>query len=281
MTNNRIISLENKNVIVLIDTFFGGKIIELTNKKTNYNWVWFLKNQYQNFNPSQFSDYDSQWIGGYEELFPNDKIEPVNGELAPDHGELWSSNWNLLNVSDDFLELSCEGYFSKSAINKKFILQENSIKVLYEIENFKLNKFLFKLHLAMPINETLIDFKFSSFQKVDKQFGNIISDHDLSSFLNNVNENESKNDFAYFYGNDGLINITNSDNKVRIKYDQTSLPYLWIFQTRGGWNNLNVNVIEPCNAGLKDIEEAYDNNLLYIPENNIFKTWYEIEVYEN
>ena len=60
-------------------------------------------------------------------------------------------------------------------------------------------------------------------------------------------------------------------------------PYLicGFFRTRGGWNNLNVNVIEPCSAGLKDIEEAYDNNLLYIPENNIFRTWYEIEVYEN
>lgn len=281
MTNNRIITLENKNISVLTDTFFGGKIIELTNKKTNYNWVWFLKDKYQNFNPSQFSDYDSQWIGGYEELFPNDKIESVNGELAPDHGELWSSKWNLLDVGDDFLELSCKGYFSKSVINKKFILQENGIKVFYEIENLKLDKFLFKLHLAMPINKTSIDFKFSSFKKVDKEFGNIISHNDLSSFLNDVNENESKNDFAYFYGNDGLVNITNRDNKVRIKYDQKSLPYLWIFQTRGGWNNLNVNVIEPCSAGLKDIEEAYDNNLLYIPENNIFRTWYEIEVYEN
>ena len=281
MTNNRIITLENKDISVLIDTFFGGKVIELTNKKTNYNWVWFLKNKYQDFNPSQFSDYDSQWIGGYEELFPNDKIESVNGELAPDHGELWSSKWNLLDVGDDFLELSCKGYFSKSVINKKFVLQENSIKVYYEIENLKLDKFLFKLHLAMPINKTSIDFKFSSFKKVDKEFGNIISHNDLSSFLNDVNENESKNDFAYFYGNDGLVNITNRDNKVRIKYDQKSLPYLWIFQTRGGWNNLNVNVIEPCTAGLKDIEEAYDNSLLYIPENNIFRTWYEIEVYEN
>ena len=165
MTNNRIITLENKDISVLIDTFFGGKVIELTNKKTNYNWVWFLKNKYQDFNPLQFSDYDSQWIGGYEELFPNDKIESVNGELAPDHGELWSSKWNLLDVGDDFLELSCKGYFSKSVINKKFVLQENSIKIYYEIENLKLDKFVFKLHLAMPINKTSIDFKFSSFKK--------------------------------------------------------------------------------------------------------------------
>ncbi len=281
MKNNRIISLENKNISVLIDTYFGGKIIELKNKKTNYNWVWYLNNKHKNFNPAQFSDYDSQWIGGYEELFPNDKIELVNGEFSPDHGELWSSKWDLIDVGDDFLELSCEGYFSKSIINKKFQLQENNIKVFYKIEDLKLEKFLFKLHLAMPINKTIVDFKFSHFQKVDNEFGNIISQNDLSNFLNNVNENESKNDFAYFYGNDGLINITNGNNKVRIKYDQVSLPYLWVFQTRGGWNNLNVNVVEPCNAGLKDTEEAFNNNLLYIPKNNIFKTWYEIDVYEN
>ena len=96
-----------------------------------------------------------------------------------------------------------------------------------------------------------------------------------------MNENESKNDFAYFYGIDGSVNITNGKNKIALNYDKKSLPYLWIFQTRGGWNNLNVNVIEPCNAGLKDISEAYVNDLLYIPNNYRFSTWYEIEVYEN
>ena len=50
MKNNRIISLENKNISVLIDTYFGGKIIELKNKKTNYNWVWYLNNKHENFN---------------------------------------------------------------------------------------------------------------------------------------------------------------------------------------------------------------------------------------
>ena len=33
MTNNRIITLENKDISVPIDTFLGGKVIELTNKK--------------------------------------------------------------------------------------------------------------------------------------------------------------------------------------------------------------------------------------------------------
>ena len=61
-------------------------------------------------------------------------------------------------------------------------------------------------------------------------------------------------------------------------YDKVTLPYFWIFQTRGGWNNLNVNVLEPCNSGLKDIEEAAKSNLIHIPKQNNFKTWYTIEL---
>jgi len=275
------VTLENNYIAVDIDEKYGGKITRLENKISQHNWVWFRSEKRKDFKPTQYSDYDSQWIGGYEELFPNDKIEPLNGDLAPDHGELWPSKWEVVDKNNDLIRLSCNGYFSKSEIQKTFKLHENKVKVFYEINNIKLDKFLFKLHLAMPISKTSIEFKFTSFKKVDKKFGNIISNNDLSNFLNNVNENESKNDFAYFYGIDGLVNIKNGKNKIALKYDKESLPYLWIFQTRGGWNNLNVNVIEPCNAGLKDISEAYDNDLLYIPNNYRFTTWYEIEVYEN
>ena len=275
------LTLENNYIAVDIDEKYGGKITRLENKISEYNWVWFNNEKRKDFNPVEYSDYDSQWIGGYEELFPNDKIESFNGDLAPDHGELWSSKWEIVDEHNDSLRLCCKGYFSESVIQKTFKLQENKVKVNYEINNIKLDKFLFKLHLAMPINKTSLEFKFTSFKKVDKKFGNIISNNDLSNFLNNVNENESKNDFAYFYETDGLVNITNGKNKLVLNYDKKSLPYLWIFQTRGGWNNLNVNVIEPCNAGLKDVSEAYDNNLLYIPNNYRFSTWYEIEVYEN
>ena len=63
-----------------------------------------------------------------------------------------------------------------------------------------------------------------------------------------------------------------------MKYDNKTLPYFWIFQSRGGWNNLNVNVLEPCNSGLKDIDDAVKKNLIYLPKKNKFETWYTIEL---
>ena len=90
---NSFIKLENSNLLVLVDINYGGKIVKLTNKKRMevIGFGLMIKN-YLKFSPAQYSDYDSQWIGGYEELYPNDKVELINGKHAPDHGELWSSS---------------------------------------------------------------------------------------------------------------------------------------------------------------------------------------------
>ena len=92
------------------------------------------------FSPTQYSDYDSQWIGGYEELYPNDKVELINGKHAPDHGELWSSSWEITSNTRTSLEIKCEGYFSNSMIIKKFELIGNKLFVNFEIKEIKFKK---------------------------------------------------------------------------------------------------------------------------------------------
>ena len=60
---NNFIRLENSNLLVLIDVNYGGKIVKLINKDNGSNWVWFNDSKYSKFSPTEFSDYDSQWIG--------------------------------------------------------------------------------------------------------------------------------------------------------------------------------------------------------------------------
>ena len=75
------------------------------------------------------------------------------------------------------------------------------------------------------------------------------------------------------------IKVTNENNDMCVfEYDKSTLPYFWIFQSRGGWNNLNVNVLEPCNSGIKDLEEAIKQNKIFLPKSQNYKTWYTIEV---
>tara|TARA_B100000965_G_C19543366_1_gene736605 strand:+ start:15 stop:851 length:837 start_codon:yes stop_codon:yes gene_type:complete len=277
MSNN--IKLENEFIYVDIDISHGGKPVKIFDKKKNIDWVWYNSDQQKYFNPKKYSDYDSQWIGGYEELYPNDKVEIIEGNEAPDHGELWSSNWKIVNQSIESLEISTKGYFSKTLVNKKFKLTKNKLSVRYDLSEINLKKFLFKLHLALPINNNKIYFTFERFKKVDNNFGNIVNSKNLNNFLSLINENQNSNDFLYFYGVDGKVHIQDRNgNKLKLTYDKETLPYFWIFQSRGGWNNLNVNVLEPCNSGLKDIEDAYDQNMIYLPKSDRYKTWYTIEV---
>ncbi len=275
----QIVNLENENIRLSVDISYGGKPISLINKKHNTEWVWFDEDKKFNFNPEQYSDYDSQWIGGYEELFPNDKVEVFNNRQAPDHGELWASHWKILKKSQTSLTIVTKGYFTNAYVYKEFDLNSNKLTVHYSFDEINLDTFLFKLHLALPINQNKIDFNFESYQKVDEQFGNIASNNNLNSFISSINKNEGTNDFIYFYGVDGKISVKDrEDNELILRYDNKTLPYFWIFQSRGGWNGLNVNVLEPCNAGLKDIDEAAKKNLIYLPKKNKFETWYTIEL---
>ena len=273
------LTLENNYIAVDIDEKYGGKITRLENKISEYDWVWFSNKKRKDFKPVAYSDYDSQWIGGYEELYPNDKVELMNDKQAPDHGELWSSTWEIINHSATSLEIKCDGYFSSSIIFKKFELIGNKLIVNLDIKKIKFKNYLFKLHLALPINNHAVEFEFESFKKVDNQFGNIVQEDNLNDFLTSINADERRNDFVYFYGINSEIKIFDQkDNICILEYDKDTLPYFWIFQSRGGWNNLNVNVLEPCNSGLKDIQTAVKNNLIYIPNDNNFHTWYTIEL---
>ena len=152
---NSFINLENEYLKIQIDASFGGKIVEILDKKNKVNWVWFDRQKYNNFNPNQYSDYDSQWIGGYEELFPSDKVEIFKDHKSPDHGELWSSTWDIVYKSKSSLELYCKGYFSNSEITKTIQIQNNKIFVDYAINKISLDYFLFKLHLALPIEKNM------------------------------------------------------------------------------------------------------------------------------
>ena len=54
--------------------------------------------------------------------------------------------------------------------------------------------------------------------------------------------------------------------------------HIFGYFSQEGWNNLNVNVLEPCNSGLKDLADAVKSDLIYLPKSNNYKTWYTIEV---
>ena len=151
----KIIKLENSHLEVEIIPELGGRVQKLINKKSNFDWVWKNKNL-QISTVEKGTNYDDNWQGGWEELFPNDAVENFCWGKGYDHGETWSHSWNILEQSNDSLELNTSNLESGSEIKKKYFLIKNKLRVEYQLfVNFE-DIFLFKLHLALPINSKCI-----------------------------------------------------------------------------------------------------------------------------
>jgi len=272
----KIVKLENSYLEIEIIPELGGRIQKLLNKKTSFDWVW--KNEKLQISKVEKGiNYDDNWQGGWEELFPNDAIEKFSWGEGFDHGETWSHDWSIVEQSNNTLLLETLRLDSKSTLKKKFILINNRLRVEYQINvNFE-DVFLFKLHLAIPIfSKSKIEGDFNHLMKVDNSFGNIINNKNKLNFFDLV-PNSKLYDFAYVENLNNYLNITQSNNLLKLIYDKKFLKYLWIFQTQGGWKNHNVLVLEPASNGRKLFNDAIDSNL-FVKGPKFSTTFYEVEI---
>lgn len=269
--------IENDLLKVEIIPDLGGRISSLIHKKSKKDWVW--KNP--NLEVSKVDDgknYDMNWQGGWEELFPNDAIENFSWGKGHDHGELWFNSWDLKHINSDSAKLEINNLDSGSKFSKLITIDGPQLICEYEGKINFIDYFLFKLHLAIPLEDTLnIKSDIQSINKVDPNFGNILNTEDHDKFLN-PEINSGLYDFAYLdiLGNEISV-LDERRNQLKIKYDETNLKYFWIFQSQGGWMNHNVIVLEPCTNGRKDLIEAASQGMS-IKGPIDFKTKYTVEL---
>jgi hypothetical protein len=249
------IKLENEFLEIEIIPELGGRVNHLIDKKNKFDWVW--KNIHlETSKVDKTANYDQNWQGGWEELFPNDAIEQFSWGLGFDHGETWSHSWVKESEGTDYIILNTDNLESGSFIQKKYSLFENRLRTDYKLKiNFE-EIFLFKLHLAVPITENCkIIGEFESFTKVDEKFGNILNTSKHEYFLNPIKDSNLY-DFAYIKSKSNTLVVQQGKNVLNLKYDDGFLNYLWLFQSQGGWNDHNVLVLEPSSNGKKIFEDA-------------------------
>src|SRR5688572_4816305 len=85
-----IITSETENLRFSMVPALGGKILSLYNKHLQKEFLWTneklpLKKQ------EPGADYDTHFLGGIDELLPNDAAEMIDAIDYPDHGELWTT----------------------------------------------------------------------------------------------------------------------------------------------------------------------------------------------
>ena len=260
--------LENQSLRLIIFPEAGAKIWQITYKPLDADLLWNNPRIPPARLPSN-SRYDDVWSGGWDELFPNDEVAVIEGESYPDHGELWTGNWDAEPWSrgDEVgVRLRYITPISSIEVEKTIRLRRNQPRIEFQHRFTNRGRtpfpFLWKLHPAMAVTpQHRIDFPPMQVALEPAFPGTLAGGLELSQWpliktaageidLRCITPEDARQ-LYFFYGTQMKGNwcaLTNTATGLAcgLQFDPKVFPCCWLFATYGGWRNYNVAVLEPC-----------------------------------
>lgn len=275
------IRLDNGLVQADVLPGLGGKIWNLLHLPSRTQWIWHnpqvpLKTVEPGYN------YDDNWAGGWEELFPNDAACSFQGRALPDHGEWWSRAWDSEIIESQrgaaAVRLTLEGSALKTRCEKRIELTKGSsrLQIHYRIDNLESESiyFLFKQHLALAVTPSCrLELPGGEAMPVDLDFSTRLGVGGPFPWPQGTDKNgravdlsvmpesrEKHQEFVYVeklpQGWCGVRDAA-TQRSLRLEFSRETFPFTWLFTTYGGWRGLYTAVLEPCTNMPKDLNEAF------------------------
>lgn len=262
------LELENEHLRLRVLPARGGKVTSILDRSADREWIWDPGGDRRQAGLGD--DYDENWQGGFEELFPNDSPTQIAGYDLPDHGELWSAEWAVVDASDVEVVLRVTGPVTGVVVTKSFDLDGSTVSVRYRLEHRGAERlpFLFKLHPAIAVDQDCrIELPGGRVEAVDPAFSRLLEGSGPwpwpgppEADLERCRESASGlQEFVYVRDlPDGWCAVTDErlGRRLRLSYDMSDFPFCWLFITYGGWRGHEVVVLEPCTNYPKDLHEA-------------------------
>ena len=262
--------LENRWLRAVVVPGVGGKIISLVDKTADLELLW--RNERVPVRPVPFgSGYDDAFLGGWDELYPNDEPEVLAGEAMPDHGELWSLPWlitDLTQGADEVaVELTVRTPISASTVCKRLVLGDGpALRTDYRVTNDGRRElpFLWKSHVAVRLHpDTVIGM--AAGDVLVHEFGDPRVRPEGGRFTwpsaavaGTAHDFRRLPDTTVRGVTEFLIATTLDEGRCGVEHpvagsgftltwDPADLPSCWTFASYGGgWRGLDVLVLEPC-----------------------------------
>lgn len=281
----RIIVLENGDMSLTVRPDLGGRIDQIHDRITQRNWLWHPPN----YDPTQTrslpvgASFDDHWTGGWDEIFPNDAAGEFQSWNLVDHGEFWSQAWAVVESDSSHVVLNYQCQTVPVAVEKTIALSKTDpeAQISYRLENQseRTIPFLFKQHCAIAIEagdeillpDCLIEPAFLEFSKLIGQpgktpFPTAIAADGREIDLRFTPPPSSKLQEFYYSSNlargECGIRHSASQSSLVMRFDTADFPYVWVFQSYGGWRDVYVLVMEPCTAMPFDLEVACRNGTI-------------------
>ena len=268
--NLRAVVIESEFLYVVVLPELGAKIWSIVYKPAGMDFLWHQPHL-QPRALSGFANFDDNFFGGWDEIFPNDEPEIIRATNMPDHGELWTLSWNH-EVNGDTLHLWTDTPLSQCRWDKWIsILPDGmTMQVRYRMTNQGSHElpFLWKFHVAMAVShEDSLDM--DALQVVIQDFGKHrtgkagtrydwpYADHHDMRVIPPSTAQLAEYQFATSM-KAGWCAITHMQDRVGfgLAWDLNVFPVCGTFASYGGWRNLNTVVLEPSTRYPQRVEQA-------------------------
>lgn len=261
--------LDNGVVRVVVLPELGGKIWELTDLRTGRDALWHNPGIAPRSVPFG-SAYDDNFLGGWDELFPNDEPEVIGGDTYPDHGELWASPWawSLDPTTDGTAgaTLTCKTPISNCSFEKRIVLEPGEAAITVDLNLVNNSRralpFLWKQHVAVPADSPATiglppstvyveDFGTPRARPRERSYlwpEMVAADGAAQDMSRTLPPQSQVAEFQYATGlSEGWCSLTKADGTgIRLNFDPVVFPACWTFASYGGWRGHEVVILEPC-----------------------------------
>lgn len=298
------IPLENPFMRVSVRPDLGGRIDQITDRRTGRDWLWHPSHYDSNQTRSLTvgSSFDQHWTGGWDEVFPNDAAGHFQGRNLVDHGELWSQSWQVIEQSGRGVKMAIHCQTVPAAFEKTLVLDEKepTLRIHYLIRNLsdETVPFLLKLHPAIAIEEgDELLMPSCQVEPVELGFSRIIGRPGLTRFPKALGADgsevfinrmlaRSSQSREFFYCSDlerGECGVKNArtGSALMMRFDRTHFPFVWSFMSFGGFDGHYVLVLEPCTTKPYDLAAAWQQGTVAVlPPSDVTELDLEVHLKE-
>ncbi len=273
--------LENARLRVTVLPQLGGKIWSIVSKPHDREMLW----HHPRMHPRRAhygATYDNWFCGGWDEVFPNDYPVEIDGEVYPDHGEVWSlpAAWQVIEASDEAVSIALEhrGIAIPTRFRKVLTLRrdEPALRVAYEIANEGAAPLdvHWKSHPALPIApgarlylpvRRVIDDEDFGERFAERDFAWPMAPREDGSTLDMRQLPDPDSGTSHFYYGVELeagyaaISYPAEEVGFGLTFDPDMLSSVWVFGSYGGWRGLNTVILEPCTGYPANLADAIAN----------------------
>ncbi len=275
----RTVVLENADLRVVVVPELGGKLLQVTSKRDDVDWLWNNPRLTPRAAPYG-ADFDNYFVGGWDHPFPTLEACDVDGESLPYVGELWSVPWRwtvpLGLKGGATLEMGVAATILPATLSCVIEMGDGpSFRMSYRLKSVGTAPFQFTwgLHPCFAVDaDTRFEIPAGRARVIQSPHGGVGSEGatytwpelNLDSGVWKVSGALSRK--AAVFGlhelqlREGWFAVARSAQalKLRIDFPLEVFPVIYLWMVYGGWRGIYHAAVEPWTGGGTSLAKAIE-----------------------